>query len=105
MLVDQCVSAVSAVEVPVLACLHSSCNHVTSRRPVKFVRLVLQVLMQNGGNFVNLILLYSCWVNKNSFPQSVAFFRCNQTNIRGRTLNPHFLLTYVHYVQVNNVLA
>jgi hypothetical protein len=27
--VDQCVSAVRAVEVPVLVCLHSSCNHVT----------------------------------------------------------------------------
>jgi len=27
--VDQCVSAVRAVDVPVLVCLRSSCNHVT----------------------------------------------------------------------------
>jgi hypothetical protein len=27
--VDQCVSAVRAVEVPVLVCLRSSCSHVT----------------------------------------------------------------------------
>jgi hypothetical protein len=27
--VDQCVSAVIAVEVPVLVCLRSSCSHVT----------------------------------------------------------------------------
>jgi hypothetical protein len=27
--VDQCVSAVRAVEVPVLVCLRCSCNHVT----------------------------------------------------------------------------
>ena len=26
--VDQCVSALRAVDVPVLVCLHSSCNHV-----------------------------------------------------------------------------
>jgi hypothetical protein len=48
-LVDQCVSAVSAVEVPVLVCLRGSCNHVTSRKTVKFVRLALRVVMQNEG--------------------------------------------------------
>jgi hypothetical protein len=59
--VNQCVSAFRAVEVPVLVCLRSSCNGVTEvggRRAVRFVRLALKVVMQNDGDFVNIILLY-----------------------------------------------
>ena len=55
MRVDQCVSAIRAVEVPVLVCLRSSCSHVTE---VKFVRLALKVVMQNDRGFVDVILLH-----------------------------------------------
>jgi hypothetical protein len=48
--VDQCVSAVRAVEMPVLVCLR--------RRVVRFVEFALKVVMQNDGDFVNIILLY-----------------------------------------------
>jgi hypothetical protein len=56
--VDQCVSAVRAVEVPAFVCLHSGCNHVIEVRAVRSVRLALKVAMQNDGDFVDLILLY-----------------------------------------------
>jgi hypothetical protein len=59
MRVDQCFSAVRAVEEPVVVCLHSSCSHVTGRRTVRFVRLVLKGVMQNDGHFVDVILLCS----------------------------------------------
>jgi hypothetical protein len=57
--VDQCVSAVRAVELPVLVCLRSSCYHVTGRRPVSFVTPALKGVMQNDGEFVDVILLYT----------------------------------------------
>jgi hypothetical protein len=56
--VDQCVFAVRVVEVPVLVCLRSSCSHVTGRRVVRIVILALKVVMQDDGDFVNVILLY-----------------------------------------------
>jgi hypothetical protein len=57
--VDQCVSAVRSVEVPVLVCLRSSCNHVTKvGGAVRFVRLALKVVIQNDGDFVDVIQLY-----------------------------------------------
>jgi hypothetical protein len=52
--VDQCVSAVRTVEMPIFICLPSSFSHVTG---VKFVSLVLKVVMQNEGDFVDVILL------------------------------------------------
>ena len=59
MRVDQCVSAVRAVEVPVLVCLRSSYNHVTVvGGAVRFVRLALKVVVQNDGDIVDIILLY-----------------------------------------------
>ena len=42
--VDQRVSAVRAVEVPVLVCLRSSWYHVSGRWVVRFVRLALKVV-------------------------------------------------------------
>ena len=58
MRVDQCVSAVKAVAVPVLVCLRSSCSHVTEvGGPVRLVRLALMVVVQNYGDFVDVILL------------------------------------------------
>ena len=53
----QCVSAVRALDVPVLVCLRSSSDHVTDRSSVRLVRLVLKIVMQNDGDFVELILL------------------------------------------------
>jgi hypothetical protein len=58
MCVNQCGTAVRAVEVPVLVCLRSSCNHVTGMRTVRIVRLALRAVMQNDGDFVVVILLY-----------------------------------------------
>ena len=56
--VDQCVSAVIAVEMPVFVCLGSVCSHVTDRMATRFVRLALRVDIQNCGDFVGVILLY-----------------------------------------------
>jgi hypothetical protein len=50
----ECVSAVRAVEVPVLVCLRSSCSYVTE---VMFVRFVLKVVTQNDRDFVDVLLL------------------------------------------------
>ena len=51
--------AVRAVDVPVLVCLRSSCSHVTDVvGPLRFVSLALTVVMQNDGDFVEIILLY-----------------------------------------------
>ena len=56
MRVRQCVSAVRAVEVPVLVGLRSSCCHVTDvGGAVGFVRLALKFDMQNYGESVHLI--------------------------------------------------
>jgi len=49
----QCVCAVRAVEVPVIAFLRSRCNHVT-----EVLSLALDVVPQNKGDFVDVILLY-----------------------------------------------
>ena len=58
MRVDQCVSAVRAVEVPVLVCLCSIWYHVTEvGGAVRFVRLALKVAMRNDRDFVDVILL------------------------------------------------
>ena len=59
MRVDQRVSAVRAVEVPVLASLRSGRYHVTCvSGAVRFERLTLKVVVQNDGDFVDVILLY-----------------------------------------------
>jgi hypothetical protein len=47
--VDQRVSAVRAVEVAVFVCLRSS---------YRLMRLALKVVMQNNGDFMDVILLY-----------------------------------------------
>jgi len=44
------------VEVPVIACLRSSCNRVTAAADLRFVRLALKVTMQNYGDFVYVIM-------------------------------------------------
>jgi hypothetical protein len=51
--VDQCVSIVRALQVPV------SSAHVvaTVKRAVSLVRLALKVITQNDGGFVDVILL------------------------------------------------
>jgi hypothetical protein len=53
--VGQGVSAVGAVEVPEFVSL--SCSHVTGRRTVRFVIIALKVVMQNDGDFADIILL------------------------------------------------
>ena len=60
MRVDECVSAVRAVEVPVLVCLRSSWYHVAEvGGAVRFVRLACRRLpCKNDGDFVDVILLY-----------------------------------------------
>jgi hypothetical protein len=57
MQVDQGVCAVRALELPVLVCLRSSCNHVTGGKTVRIVRLTLKIVKQNDGEFVDVILL------------------------------------------------
>ena len=60
MRVDHCVSAVRAVGVSVLVCLRSSGSHVTGvGGPLGFVRLAVKNVMQNDGDFVDVILLYT----------------------------------------------
>jgi hypothetical protein len=56
--VHQRVSAIWEVELPVFICLYSSCNHVTGRKTIRFVKLALKVVMQNDGDFVDVILLH-----------------------------------------------
>jgi hypothetical protein len=56
--IDQCVSVVRAVEVPIFFSFCSSYNHVTEVRELQGARLVLEVVMQNDGDFVNVIVLY-----------------------------------------------
>jgi hypothetical protein len=51
------VSAVRAVEVPVLVCVRSICSNVTGRRGIRSVRFALKVVVQNDGAFVDVILL------------------------------------------------
>ena len=58
--VDQCVSAVRAVELPVLVCIRSGCSHVTEGGAVRFVKLALKVIMENDEHFKDVILLYAC---------------------------------------------
>jgi len=55
--IDQCVSTIRAVEMPVFVCLCSSCYHVTGTRTIQLVRLMLQVVMQNGRDCVDVILV------------------------------------------------
>ena len=55
---DQCVSVVRAVEVPVFISFCSSYNHVTEVRELLGVTLVLKFVMQNDGDFVDVIVLY-----------------------------------------------
>jgi hypothetical protein len=56
--IDQCVSVVRAVEVPVSISFCSSYNHVTVVRELLGVTLVLKFVMQNDGDFVDVIVLY-----------------------------------------------
>ena len=58
MRVDQCVSAVRALEMPVLVCLRSSCSHVTCRRGVRLVRLATMFGMKNDRATMEVILLH-----------------------------------------------
>ena len=63
MRVDQCVSAVRAVELPVLVYVYSNCNHAIEVRTVRFARLALKVVMQNDGGFVEVIQLYTAMLH------------------------------------------
>ena len=57
--VDQCVSAIRAVEVTVLGCLRSSSSHVTEAGgAVRSVKPTLKAVMKNAWEFVDVILLY-----------------------------------------------
>ena len=50
---DLCVVVFRVIKVPVFVCLRSSCNHVT-----EVGRLAMKIVMQNDGDFVDVILLY-----------------------------------------------
>jgi len=48
------------VELPVLVCLRSNCNHVTEvGGALRFVGLALKAVIQNDGDFVEVIQLYT----------------------------------------------
>ena len=50
--VDQCVSAIRAVEMPVFFCLRSNCNHVTELGgPLRFVDVVLVYVARSHSVF------------------------------------------------------
>jgi hypothetical protein len=52
------VFVIGAVEAPVFVCKRSSCSHVIQiGGSLRFVRLELKVVMQNDGDFVDVILL------------------------------------------------
>jgi hypothetical protein len=55
--IGQCVSAVTVVEAAVFITLCSSCNSDGGRSTVRFVGFVVKVVMQNEGDFVDVILL------------------------------------------------
>ena len=55
--VYQCVSTVRTVDVPVFFHLCSSCHHVTRKKAVTYIRLVLKVVMQNNRDFMDVMLL------------------------------------------------
>jgi len=55
--IDQCVSAITVVEAPVFICLCSSGSSDRGRRTVRFVGFMLKVVMQNEGDFADVILL------------------------------------------------
>jgi RNase P/RNase MRP subunit POP5 len=57
--VDQCVSAIRAVEVPVLSAYVTAAVTSLRRGAERLVRLALMVVMQNDGDFVDVILLYT----------------------------------------------
>ena len=60
MRVDQCVSVVRAVDVPLLVYLRNSCDRVTevrSKTAVMFVRLAPRVVAQNYGDLVGAVQL------------------------------------------------
>jgi len=45
--------------MPIFICLRSICNHVAGVwKAVKLVRLEMKFVMQDDGNFVDIILLY-----------------------------------------------
>jgi len=50
---DQCVVPFRVMKVPVFFCLRSRCNHVT-----EVGGLAIKIVMQNDGDFVDVILLY-----------------------------------------------
>ena len=58
MRVDQCVSAIRAVEVPLFVCLRSSCSHVTEVGNRRTCDTRTNVVMQNNGDFVDVVLLH-----------------------------------------------
>jgi hypothetical protein len=63
--VNQCVSAVRAVEMPVSVCLRRSCSLVTQAGgSLMFVRLALKVVMQNDGEIVDVNLLHVPYFKK-----------------------------------------
>jgi hypothetical protein len=56
--IDQCVSVVTAVEMPIFISFCSSYNHVTVVRELLRVTLVLKFVTQNDGDFVDVIMLH-----------------------------------------------
>jgi hypothetical protein len=55
--IDQCVSAVEAVEVLVFVCLFNSCNVVTEVEGPKFCETPAESCHAKRGDFLDLILL------------------------------------------------
>ena len=56
--IDQCVSAITVMEVPLFIYLCSSCNCDRGRKTIRFVEFALKVFIQNDGDFADVFLLY-----------------------------------------------
>jgi hypothetical protein len=78
--VEQFVSAIVAMEVPVFACYAITATMCLRQETVKFVRLALKVFMQNEKYFVAAILLYFTYILVLSFVMSTThiYYNCKQ---------------------------
>jgi hypothetical protein len=88
------------VHVPVFVCLRSACNHVNDEGPLGFVSLVghsLKVVMQNYGDFVDVILV--CTKSGSYLFRSVSYLRhCTFCTVVSRCC------TKIHTAKCNYVI-
>lgn len=63
--IHYCVSAAREVEVPAFVCLYNSCIHVTEVSRPRILRLTLGAVMQNDGDFVDVMQQYKICISGN----------------------------------------